>query len=88
MKRKRTEATNEGRADVPSAENLSMAWVSVRKFPVDLDIWWIQKQMLGAGIFQVRPPTPVLTKQNEAKASHHTDGIKIPNIKHWLIVST
>lgn len=25
---------------VPSAENLAMAWVRVRKFPVDLDIWW------------------------------------------------
>lgn len=26
--------------DLPSAENLSTAWLRVRKLPVDLDIWW------------------------------------------------
>jgi len=38
---------------------LSMAWQSVRKFPVDLDIWREGKQMLADRIFQARPPTQV-----------------------------
>lgn len=59
-KRKETEhrrVMNQEDVNIPSAENLSMAWVRVRKFPVDLDIWWIQKQLLIARIFEVWPPT-------------------------------